>query len=219
MSVQVKICGVNSLEAADAVGRAGADFAGFVFFPKSPRHLRPDQARALAARLKGGPRIVALFVDADDATIAEAVAAASPDLVQLHGNETPARAAEIAARFGRPIIKALQVAEPEDLARAYAYETAVEYFMFDAKAPEAATRPGGHGIAFDWQILSSSSFRRPWFLAGGLNADNVGRAVRASGAQLVDCSSGVEDAPGVKSPEKIGHFVKAARNAPYTEAA
>jgi phosphoribosylanthranilate isomerase len=163
--------------------------------------------------------VVALFVDADDTTIADAVGAASPDLLQLHGNESPTRAAAIQARFGRPVIKVISVAESADLARALAYETASEYFMFDAKAPAEAVRPGGHGVAFDWKILSSATFRRPWFLAGGLTPENVARAIRASGAALVDTSSGVEDAPGLKNPEKIAGFVKAARGAPYTEAA
>ena len=219
MSISVKICGINSLEAADAAARAGVEFAGLVFFAKSPRFLQLDQARALAARLKGGPRIVALFADADDATIAEAVQAATPDLIQLHGSETPARVGAIAACFARPVIKAIAIAEEADVVRARAFEDAADYLLFDAKAPDAATRPGGHGGAFDWKILSGSSFKRPWLLAGGLTAENVGRAIRASGAHLVDTSSGVEDAPGKKNPDKIAAFVKAARNAPYTEAA
>src|SRR5687768_11206780 len=141
MAIGVKICGVNSVEAADAAARAGADFAGLVFFPKSPRHVSLEQARSLAARLRGGPRIVALLVDADDATIAAAIAAAAPDLLQLHGRETPARTGEIAARFGRPVIKALQVSDTADAAAAHAYEDSADYLMFDAKAPQSATRP------------------------------------------------------------------------------
>ena len=217
MSIQVKICGVNSVEAADAAARAGADFAGLVFFPKSPRHVSLDQAYALAHRLRGGPRVVALFVDADDATITGAVEAASPDILQLHGKETPARVGAIAARFGRPVIKVFHVAEASDLAHARAYEDAADYLMFDARAPDTATRPGGHGVAFDWRILSAMSFRRPWLLAGGLTAENVARAIRVSGAVMVDTSSGVEDAPGKKNPDKIAAFVRAARDAPYTE--
>ena len=217
MSISVKICGINSVEAADAAARAGADFAGLVFFPRSPRHVSTEQARVLAGRLKGGPRLVALLVDAGDAMIEEAIAAANPDFLQLHGSETPTRVGQIAARFGKPVIKALQVADSADVARAHAYEEMAEYLMFDAKAPESATRPGGHGAAFDWKILSGASFKRPWFLAGGLTPDNVGRALRISGARFADTSSGVEDAPGRKSPEKIAAFVRAARTAPHTE--
>lgn len=217
MTIGVKICGLNSLDAADAAARAGADFAGLVFFPKSPRHVGPDRAGSLAARLKGGPRVVALVVDADDETIAAAVAAADPDLIQLHGRESVARTAAIRSRFARPVIKAIQVADESDIAGARVYEEVADYILFDAKAPESASRPGGHGAAFDWKLLSGLSLKRPWLLAGGLTADNVGRAVRASGARLVDTSSGVEDAPGQKNPDKIAAFVRAARNAPYTE--
>lgn len=218
MSVQVKICGLNSLEAADAAARARADFAGLVFFSKSPRNITPGQARELAARLRGGPRLVGLFVDPDDAMLREAIAAAAPDFIQLHGKETPSRVHQIVATFGRPVIKALPVADAADLAAARSYEDVAEYLMFDAKAPEAATRPGGHGAAFDWKILSAANFKRPWFLAGGLSPDNVARAIRVSGAALVDTSSGVEDAPGYKNNEKIAAFVSAARNAAFREA-
>jgi len=147
------------------------------------------------------------------------MAAVSPDLIQLHGNESPARAAAIAARTGRPIIKVLAVADSEDVVRAHAYEEAADYFLFDAKADAGATRPGGWGAAFDWQLVSGRTFRRPFGLAGGLNPENVARAIKVSGAQLVDASSGVEDAPGRKSAEKIAAFVVAARNAPYTNIA
>jgi phosphoribosylanthranilate isomerase len=219
MAIEVKICGINSAEAADAAARAGADFAGLMFFARSPRHVSLEQARSLAARLRGGPRLVAVVADADDGTIEAIVNAVAPDLLQLHGKETPLRAREIAARFGRPVIKAVPVSDAADAAAAHAYEPAADYLMFDAKAPEAATRPGGHGAAFDWKLLSAMTFRRPWLLAGGLNPENVARAIRVSGASMVDTSSGVEEAPGVKNPDKIAAFVKAARNAPYTEAA
>lgn len=217
MSVQVKICGLNSLEAADAVARARADFAGLVFFGKSPRCVTTDRARELAVRLRGGSRLVALFVDPDDAMLREVMAAVTPDFIQLHGKETPSRVHQIATTFGRPVIKALPVAEAADLAVARSYEDVAEYLMFDAKAPEAATRPGGHGAAFDWKILSAANFKRPWFLAGGLSPENVARAIRVSGAELVDTSSGVEDAPGHKNSDKIAAFVSAARNAAFSE--
>jgi len=217
MGILVKICGINSFEAADAAAAAGADFAGLVFFSKSPRYVSFEQASGLAERLRGGPRIVALLVDPDDSTIAEAVASTRPDFLQLHGSETPARTGQIASRFGLPVIKVIPVAEAKDLDALRTYEGAAEYFLFDARAPSKAERPGGHGVSFDWKLLSGRSVGLPWMLAGGLNAENVGRAVRASGAQMVDASSGVETAPGKKSPQMIADFVKAARNASYRE--
>jgi len=217
MSIQIKICGINSIEAADAVARAGADFAGLNFFPKSPRHVSYEQAEALSDRLRGGPRLVALFVNPDDSTIAEAIAAARPDFLQLHGTETPQRTAQITARFGVPVIKAIQVAGTNDLASLKAYDDVAEHLLFDAKAPPNADRPGGHGRAFDWTLLASVTTSRPFFLAGGLNAENVSRAVRASQAPIVDTASGVETAPGRMSPEKIRDFIQAARNASYPE--
>jgi len=219
MGVLVKICGINSREAAEAALRAGADFAGLVFFERSPRHLSLEQAGVLARLLRGRTRIVTLMVEPSDAAVDEVMAAVSPDLIQLHGNESPARAAAIAARTKRPIIKVLAVADSEDVVRAHAYEEAADYLLFDAKVDASATRPGGWGAAFDWQLVSGRTFRRPFGLAGGLNPENVARAIKVSGAQLVDASSGVEDAPGRKSPEKIAAFVSAARNAPYTNIA
>jgi phosphoribosylanthranilate isomerase len=219
MGVMVKICGINSREAADAALRAGADFAGLMFFEKSPRHLSFDQAAELARLLRGRARIVTVLVEPSDGAVDEVLAAVSPDLIQLHGNETPARVAAIAARSGRPIIKVLAVADSDDVARAHAYEEAADYFLFDAKVDASATRPGGWGSAFDWQLVSGRTFRRPFGLAGGLNPDNVARAIKVSGANFVDASSGVEDAPGRKSPDKIAAFVANARNAPYTNIA
>jgi phosphoribosylanthranilate isomerase len=218
MPVQVKICGINSVESADAAVRAGADFAGLVFFPASPRNLRADQAAALSARLRGRARIAALLVDASDETIAAAIAAAQPDFLQLHGRETPARVAEIRGLFGKPVIKAMAVAEASDLANASAYEPVADMLLFDAKAPANAARPGGHGAAFDWQLLRGRSFSRPWLLGGGLHAQNVARAIEVSQAQSVDVSSGVESAPGVKSAEMIVIFVAAAKAAQYAKA-
>jgi phosphoribosylanthranilate isomerase len=219
MGVLVKICGINSREAAEAALRAGADFAGLVFFERSPRHLSFDQAAVLARLLRGRTRIVTLMVEPSDAAVDEVMAAVSPDLIQLHGNESPARAAAIAARSGRPIIKVLAVADSDDVVRAHAYEEAADYLLFDAKVDASATRPGGWGAAFDWQLVSGRTFRRPFGLAGGLNPENVARAITVSGAQFVDASSGVEDAPGRKSAEKIAAFVVAARNTPYTNIA
>jgi len=219
MGVMVKICGINSRDAADAALRAGTDFAGLVFFERSPRHLSLDQAAVLARLLRGRARVVALLVDPPDAAVDEVMAAISPDLIQLHGNESPARTAAIAARAARPVIKALAVADGEDIVRAHAYEDAADYLLFDAKTDASATRPGGWGSAFDWQLVSGRTFKRPFGLAGGLTPENVARAIQVSGAKFVDASSGVEDAPGRKSPEKIVAFVAAARNAPYTNIA
>ncbi|MEI9994131.1 MAG: phosphoribosylanthranilate isomerase [Rhizomicrobium sp.] len=219
MAVLVKICGINAAEAADAAARAGADFAGLVFHPRSPRHVTPDQAATLAARLRGRLRLVVLLSDPSDEAVAAAMAAVRPDFIQLHGGEPPGRVAAIRSRFGVPVIKAIAVAEPSDLAGVAAYEDAADMLLFDAKAPVGATREGGHGIAFDWKILSGRKFARPWFLSGGLNPENVARALRIAEAPGVDVSSGVESAPGVKSPEKIAQFVSAARNAQFGAAA
>jgi phosphoribosylanthranilate isomerase len=218
MGVSVKICGLNSREAAEAALAAGADFGGLVFFPASPRHVGLDQARDLAATLRGRVRVVTLMVDPSDAVVQEVVAAVAPDLIQLHGNETPARVAEIANRAKLPIIKALAVAEGPDLARVNAYQEVADYFLFDAKADPSASRPGGLGAAFDWQLLAGVSLKRPFGLAGGLTPENIARAIRIAGPYFVDASSGVEDAPGKKSPEKIAAFVRAARNAQYANA-
>jgi phosphoribosylanthranilate isomerase len=217
MTVAVKICGLNSKEAAEAALAVKADFGGLVFFPKSPRHVSLDGARSLAGILRGKVRVVVLLVDPKDEEVAQVTATVDPDLIQLHGNESPARVAAIAGLTSRPIIKVLAVAEPEDVLAAHGYENAADYFLFDAKANAFATRPGGLGTAFDWQLLSGRNFRRPWGVAGGLNAENVARAIRIVSPNFVDASSGVEDAPGRKSPEKIAAFVAAVRNAPYTE--
>jgi phosphoribosylanthranilate isomerase len=211
MALLVKICGVNRAEPADAAVRAGADFVGLVFHPKSPRHLSFDAARPLAERLRGRVKLVALVADADDEWIAAAVGAVNPDYLQLHGRETAERASAIKARHGVGLIKAFPVASAADFAPVEAFTDIADMFLFDAKAPEGL-RPGGHGVPFDWQLLAGRRFARPWLLAGGLSPENVGRAVIASGAPGVDVSSGVETAPGVKSTALITDFIYAARN-------
>jgi phosphoribosylanthranilate isomerase len=214
MALLVKICGINSALAADAAVRAGADFCGLVFHEKSPRYVALEAARALAAHLRGRVRLVALVVDADDATIAAIHAAVHPDFFQLHGRETPERAAALYAHFGVPLIKAFAIADAADFDPVAAYAPFTAMFLFDAKAPAQSpetTRPGGHGVAFDWQLLRGRKFPRPWLLAGGLNPDNVARAVAAAHAPGVDVSSGVESEPGIKSPDLIAAFVAAAR--------
>jgi phosphoribosylanthranilate isomerase len=194
MAPLVKICGLNSAEAADAAVRAGADFAGLMFHARSPRNLRIDMAAMLAGRLRGRARIVAVFADARDEDMQAAVAS-------------------IHALLGAPIIKAIAIAEPSDLNSIAKYEDVVDMFLFDAKAPAGAAREGGHGAAFDWQLLKGRNFTRPWLLAGGLNTENVARAIRACDAPGVDVSSGVEISPGVKSADMIRDFVAAARAA------
>ena len=218
MGILVKICGINSAEAADAAARARADLAGLVFHPKSPRHLSLEAARALAGRLRGKLRLVALLSDANDETVGAVLRAVTPDFLQLHGSETPERVGQLRARFGAPVIKAIAVAEAADFAAIPDYEAVADMLLFDAKAPVGAARQGGHGAAFDWQLLRGRKFSRPWLLAGGLHPGNVARALAVSGAPGVDVSSGVESAPGVKDVQLIADFVSAARNAKFAEA-
>jgi len=215
MAVLVKICGIATADAADAVVRAGADFAGLMFHPKSPRRVDLPQAAALAERMRGRVRLVAVMSDPTDESIGAVVGLVKPDLIQLHGAETAARVGAIRSRFGVPMMKVVSVATADDLAGIAAHDDAADMLMFDAKAPAGATREGGHGAAFDWQILRARKFQKPWLLAGGLNAENVARAIHACEAPGVDVSSGVEIAPGKKSPELIAAFVSAARNAQY----
>jgi phosphoribosylanthranilate isomerase len=211
MPVQVKICGINSAAAADAAVRAGADFGGLVFFTRSPRNLSLEQAVPLAERMRGRLKLAALVVDESDERLAAIAAEVKPDFFQLHGGETPQRAADIRGRFGIPIIKALAVAETGDPAKASAYDDVADYFLFDAKPGTGATRPGGHGAAFDWQLMNGRQFARSWFLAGGLTPENVAQAIEVSGATMVDVSSGVESAPGLKNETRIAAFVAAAK--------
>jgi phosphoribosylanthranilate isomerase len=212
MTVAVKICGITSTGAIDAAVSAGAAYGGLVFHPKSPRFVALEQARALANHMRGRLKIVALISDMEDAQIESLVAAVRPDFLQLHGSESARRAVYIRGKFGVPVIKALAVGEPADLAAAVEYENAVDMLMFDARPPKGAERGGGHGQAFDWKILSGKSFTRPWFLAGGLDLDNVARAIELSGAKQVDVSSGVESAPGIKDAVRIRDFIIAAKN-------
>jgi phosphoribosylanthranilate isomerase len=206
--VIVKICGINDPAAMRAAAAAGAELAGFVFFPPSPRAVTPAQAAALA---QPGPARVGLFVDPTDAEIADVLAALPLDIVQLHGEETPARCAAVKARFGLPVMKALGIATRADLAQLAAYAPAVDRFLLDAKAPPGAPLPGGNAAPFDWSVLAGTAVPRPWLLAGGLTPGNVAEAIRVAGAPGVDVSSGVERARGVKDPALIARFVAAAR--------
>ncbi|TCU62021.1 phosphoribosylanthranilate isomerase [Novosphingobium sp. PhB57] len=204
----IKICGISTPDALDAAIRARAAHAGFVFFPRSPRNVTPAQAALLSERAEGRIGRVGLFVDADDATIGEAVASARLDALQLHGSESPARAAQLRAQFGIAVWKALSVATAEDAARAATYAGAVDLVLFDAKTPKGSL-PGGMGLSFDWNLVANWKGPIPWGLAGGLNPENVAEAVQLTGAPLVDTSSGVESAPGVKDLDRIAAFARA----------
>jgi phosphoribosylanthranilate isomerase len=208
-----KICGLSTGPAVDAALAGGADFLGFMFFPASPRRVEPMAAARLAARARGRATIVAVTVDPDDALLETLARDLSPDLIQLHGRESPSRLAEIGQRFSRGLIKVLPVAEAGDLVAAREYRGLADHLMFDAKAPSGAARPGGLGVRFDWSLLTGQAFERPWFLAGGLDPWNVAEAVRISGAPIVDVSSGVERGAGLKDPALIGAFLEAVRRA------
>ncbi len=214
MSARVKICGINTAEAMAAALEARADLVGLVFFPPSPRSVTLEEAAPLADYARGNAAIVALVVDADDTLIDHIVTAINPDLLQLHGNETPERAADIRNRFGKPVMKAIKVATREDAMAALAYREVVDLVLFDAKPPKDADRPGGHGVAFDWSLLADVRGTIAFMLSGGLTPINVADAVRATGATVVDVSSGVESAPGVKDPGLIRAFIRAAKGTP-----
>jgi phosphoribosylanthranilate isomerase len=213
MAVEIKICGLSTPEALDVALDSGADLVGFVFFPPSPRHLAFDAARALGRRVGGRARKVALSVDADDAWLAASIEALAPDLLQLHGKEPPARVAAIRKKFGLPVMKAIAVEEKADLAAIAAYARIADRLIFDARAPRAATRPGGLGKSFDWRLLENLETETQFMLSGGLDAGNVAEALRITRAPGVDVSSGVERAPGEKDLDKIRAFVRAARPA------
>jgi len=205
-----KICGVATPAALDAALEAGARFVGFVVHPQSPRHVSRDTLGVLAARARGRAETVVVTVDADDDLLVGIAAAARPDWIQLHGRESPAQTAQARRHARLGLIKAIGVARRDDLAEAAAYEAVADMLLFDAKPPPGAP-PGGAGRAFDWTILAGRSFARPWLLSGGLTPANVREAIAASGAALVDVSSGVESAPGLKDPERIAQFLAAAR--------
>jgi phosphoribosylanthranilate isomerase len=212
MGVKTKICGISTPEAVSAAADGGAGWLGFMFFARSPRNLAPDAAARLAQQVRGQAKIVAVLVDPDDGEVDRVAQVLKPDLIQLHGAETPARARAIGVRAGAGIIKALPVSEASDLARAGEYESVVEHLMFEGRPAPDADRPGGGGQAFDWTLLAGRSFQRPWFLAGGLDPWNLSEAVQQSGAPLVDVSSGVERGPGLKDPALIRAFLDAAKS-------
>jgi phosphoribosylanthranilate isomerase len=213
MSLIVKICGLSTPETLEAALAAGADMVGFVFFPPSPRHVSLEVARDLGRQVKGRAKKVALSVDADDALLANSIDALQPDVLQLHGKETTARLRDIRQSFGLPVMKAIAVEARADLAVLPGYAEVAERILFDARAPKAATRPGGLGAAFDWHLLEKLDLKLPFMVSGGLNAANVAEAVRVTRAGGVDVSSGVERAPGLKDAEMIREFIRAARAA------
>ena len=214
MSAHVKICGINTVPALDAALAAGAEWIGLVRYPRSPRHVELEQGRALSERARGRTARVALLVDPDDAALEAVVEALDPDLLQLHGAETPERVAAIRARFGRPVMKAVGIGEAADLERLSAYAAVADRLLLDAKPPrDSNALPGGNGLTFDWRLLTGLDLQKPFMLSGGLTPDNVAAAVRLTGAPAVDVSSGVERRPGEKDPDKIAAFVKAARSA------
>ena len=217
MSLLVKICGLKTPEMLDAALDAGADMVGFVFFPPSPRHIAtPDAARALGARVEGRARKVALTVDADESLLEQIVETLRPDMLQLHGRETPHRVERLRGYFGLPVMKALPVAEARDLEAVQRYSEVADWLLFDARAPKEATRPGGLGQPFDWHLLENVDVVLPFMLSGGLTPDNVAEALRMTRAPAVDVSSGVERAPGEKDAEKIRAFIRNAREAAST---
>src|SRR5688572_21979699 len=213
MTLLVKICGLSTLAALDVALEAGADMVGFVFFPASPRNIGLAGARVLGEHVRGRAQKVALSVDATDDELAASIAALAPDMLQLHGEESPERVVMVRARFGLPVTKALPVAERADLAPVRLYDKVADRLLFDARAPRDATRPGGLGKSFDWHLLENLDAAVPFMLSGGLDAQNVGQALRVTGATSVDVSSGVERAPGDKDPDKIRAFISAARKA------
>ncbi|MDP3801463.1 phosphoribosylanthranilate isomerase [Brevundimonas sp.] len=213
MTAHAKICGLTTPDALDAALAGGAAFVGAVVFPKSPRHIEPLHAATLFERARGKAKIVAVTVDADDALVTEIALILKPDLIQLHGSETRERAEQVRMLTGAGIIKALPIRTHEDFAAADDWEPFADHLMFDARPPEGSDLPGGVGARFDWALLAGKAFRHPWFVAGGLTPDNVGEAIRMSGAPLVDVSSGVETAPGVKDAALIAAFLEATRSA------
>lgn len=211
--VRVKICGLRDRAGLDAACAAGAAYVGFVFFLRSPRHLDWDAAAALAVEVPPGVVKVALAVDPDDAQI-DRIAALPVDMLQLHGRETPERAAALRARIGLPVMKAVSVATRADVAAIAGYEPVVDQILVDARPPADAPLPGGTGLSFDWRLIAGRRWSRPWMLAGGLHEGNVAEAIATTGARQVDVSSGVERAPGEKDPERVARFIAAAKAAP-----
>ncbi|HEY4343539.1 MAG TPA: phosphoribosylanthranilate isomerase [Parvibaculum sp.] len=212
-NVRVKICGLSTPETVTAAVNAGADYLGFVFFAKSPRNVAPERATTLAKLAPASVLKVALTVDADNAALDKIMATLNPDILQLHGCETPERLIELKRRYGITLMKAIAVAGPEDPIKSTIYRDSADLLLFDAKPPKSMENalPGGNGLVFDWALLAGQKPETPWMLSGGLTAETVREAIRITGAEAVDVSSGVEDAPGLKNPELIRAFIRAAK--------
>ncbi|MCA1368784.1 phosphoribosylanthranilate isomerase [Bradyrhizobium sp. BRP14] len=213
MKTEVKICGLKTAEAVERAVALGASHIGFIFFPKSPRNIEPDDAGRLAERVRGRAKVVAVTVDADSDDLDEIVSAVGPDILQLHGSESPERVLSIKALYGRPVMKALSIREAGDLDRIDPYVGIADRFLLDAKPPAGSELPGGNGVSFDWRLLDALDGGVDYMLSGGLNADNIGKALALTGARAVDISSGVESAPGVKDVKLMDAFFEAVRRA------
>ena len=211
--LDIKICGLKTPQAVAAALDGGASHVGFIFFAKSPRNLEPEAAGRLREAARGRALAAAVTVDADDAFLDRIVAAMGPDMLQLHGGETPARVAEIRARYSLPVVKAFSVRTASDLAAIEPYRDIVDRFLFDAKPPKGSELPGGNGVSFDWALLARIPAGTDYFLSGGLNAGNIGEALRVAAPPAIDISSGVENAPGVKDPVLIEAFFRAVNDA------
>ncbi|HYC03363.1 MAG TPA: phosphoribosylanthranilate isomerase [Azospirillaceae bacterium] len=211
MTVQAKICGINHPDAMQAAIEGGARYVGLVFYERSPRHVAPPLAAQLARMVPTGTRVVGLFVEPDDEYLEHVVSQVPLDMIQLHGEETPARVAEIRATYAIPVMKAVKIAGSDDLDRAASYAGSCDRLLFDAKPPaNVSALPGGNGLSFDWTLLTGRRWPLPWMLSGGLTLGNLEEAVRTSGATAVDVSSGVEDRPGHKNPDLIRDFLAVA---------
>lgn len=219
MTLDIKICGLRTEEAVDKAVALGASHIGFIFFPKSPRNIEPSDAGRLAERARGRAKIVAVTVDADSDTLDEIVDQLSPDMLQLHGSESPERVLTVKAVYGLPVIKAFSVREADDLKKIDPYIGIADRFLFDAKPPAGSELPGGNGVSFDWNLMHLLDGGVDYMLSGGLNKDNLAEAIRMTGAPGIDASSGVESAPGVKDLGLMEAFFEAARKAGYETAA
>ncbi|CAN7217286.1 phosphoribosylanthranilate isomerase [Ensifer sp. ENS07] len=213
MKTQVKICGLKTAEAAERAVALGASHVGFIFFPKSPRNIEPDDAGRIADRIRGQAKIVAVTVNADNDELDEIVSALNPDILQLHGSEDAERLLTVKAMYGLTVMKALSVREASDLEKIDAYIGIADRFLFDAKPPKGSDLPGGNGVSFDWKLLDALDGSVDYMLSGGLNADNIGEAMAQTSARAIDISSGVESAPGVKDLKLMESFFNAVRQA------
>ncbi len=219
MTLDIKICGLTTDETLAAALDQGASHVGFIFFAKSPRHIEPARAATLRQAAIGRAKAVAVTVDADDAMLDAIVEAMQPDILQLHGAETPQRVAAVKQRYGLPVMKAFSISEAADLAKIEPFTGIADRFLFDAKPPKGSQLPGGNGVSFDWRLLAALDRSVDYMLSGGLNAANIGDALRLSNPPGIDISSGVERAPGIKDTALIADFFKAVRSAQETSAA